>query len=221
MLALDGQRVASPFAPDALDNYAFRIGETRDAAGERRLDIAVLPKRSGLVAGRIQLVDTLFVVAEAELRLDGGRPAGADLFDVTYRWTYAPVYADDLLRDSLWLPAEFVREGSVTVNLPGYRVPTVRFRQQSVPTLTVPRAPGEAAGFGRRYGSQGGVYGGAEVYALGRRALPLDSLERVIDTDVRFGRARLRELLVAQEGLQFGGLLGLLGGGASIEGTDE
>ena len=221
VLTLDGQRVASPFAPDALRNYAFRIGETRDAAGERRLDIAVLPKRPGLVAGRIQLVDTLFAVSEAELRLDGVRPDGADLFDVTYRWTYAPVYADDALRDSLWLPARFVREGTVTVNLPGYRVPTVRFRQQSVPTLAVPHAPGEATGFGRRYGSQGGVYAGADVYALGRRALPLDSLERVIDTDVRFQRARLRELLVAQEGLQFGGLLGLLGGGARIEGTDE
>ena len=48
-----------------------------------------------------------------------------------------------------------------------------------------------------------------------------DSLERVIDTDVRFQRARLRDFLVPQEGLQFGGLLGLLGGGTSIEGTDE
>ena len=221
VLALDGQRIPSPFAPDALANYAFRIGETLDAAGQRRLDVAVIPRRGGLVAGRIQLVDTLFVVAEAELRFDGRGPAGADIFDAVYRWTYAPVYADDALRDSLWLPAAFTREGSVTVNLPGYRVPTVRFRQQSVPTLTVPGAAGEAARFGRRYGSTAGVYAGREVYALGRRSLPLDSLERALDTDARFRRVRLAEMLPAQEGLQFGGLLGLLGGAPSIEGDDE
>ncbi|HEX8299100.1 MAG TPA: carboxypeptidase-like regulatory domain-containing protein [Rubricoccaceae bacterium] len=221
VLSLDGQRIPSPFAPDALTHYAFRIGETRDADGQRRLDVAVIPRRGGLVAGRIQLVDTLFVVAEAELRLDGPRPSGADLFDATYRWTYAPIYADDALRDSLWLPAAFTREGTVTVNLPGYRVPTVRFRQQSVPTLAVPGATGEAVRFGRRYGSTAGVYAGREVYSLGRAALPLDSLERTLDTDARFRRARLAELLPAQEGLQFGGLLGLLGAAPSIEGVDD
>ena len=225
LLALDGQRVPSPFAPDALDHYAFRLGETVEAGGLRFLDVAVVPRRGGLVAGRIRIVDTLLVVAEADLRLDGGRPADADLFDAAYRWTYAPVYADDALRDSLWLPATFTREGSVTVNLPGNRIPTVRFRQRSVFTLVVPGNVGEAARFGRRYGSAGGgaqgVYGGREVYALGRRALPLDSLERVVDTDPRFRRMSLQEMLPPQDGIGFGGLLGLLRLAPSLEGEDE
>ncbi len=221
VLALDGQRVPSPFAPGALDNYAFRVGETLDDEGRRLVDVAVVPRRGGLVAGRIRIVDTLLVVADADLRLDGGRPSGADLFDVVYRWTFAPLYADEALRDSLWMPTRFAREGTVTVNLPGYRVPTVRFHQQSAFTLTVPGSSGEAARFARRYGSAGPVYGGREVYDLGRRALPLDSLEGVIDTQARFRSARLAELLPAQEGLQFGGLLGLLRLIPELEGTDE
>ena len=200
VLALDGRAVPSPFAADALDHYAFRLGETADSAGVRFLDVAVVPRRGGLVAGRIRIVDTLLVVAEAELRADGGRPAGADLFDATYRWTFAPVWTD-ALRDSLWLPALFTREGSVTVNLPGYRIPTVRFRQRSALTLVVPGVPGEAARLGRRYGSAAGVYGGREVYALGRRTLPLDSLERAVDSEPRFRRMRLAEMLPPQEGI--------------------
>ena len=200
VLALDGRAVPSPFAADALANYAFRLGETADSAGVRFLDVAVVPRRGGLVAGRIRIVDTLLVVAEAELRADGGRPAGADLFDATYRWTFAPAWTD-ALRDSLWLPALFSREGSVTVNLPGYRIPTVRFRQRSALTLVVPGVPGEAARFGRRYGSAAGVYGGREVYALGRRTLPLDSLERAVDAEARFRRMRLAEMLPPQEGV--------------------
>ena len=222
VLVLDGQRVPSPLAPDALRNYAFRLGETLDVGGVRFLDVAVVPRRGGLVAGRIRLVDTLLVVAEADLRLDGGRPAGADLFDAAYRWTYAPVYADDALRDSLWFPSTFTREGTVTVNLPGYRVPTVRFRQQSALTLVLPGVPGEAARFGRRYGSQAGVYGGREVFAFGRRALPPDSLERTVDADARFRRMRLAEMLPPQEGIPLALPFGLQRAlRPDIEGTDE
>ena len=219
-LALEGASVPSPFAPDALANYAFRLGETVDAGGLRFLDVAVVPRRGGLVAGRIRVVDTLLVVAEASLRLDGLPPAGTDLFSADYAWTYAPVYADDLLRDSLWMPRTFAREGSVTVNLPGYRIPTVRFRQTSVLTLTVPGFPGASADFPRRYGSRAGVYGGREVYARGRREAPLDSLARQVDTDPRFLRTTLAEMLPPQEGLQFGGYLKLLGLIPSIEGED-
>jgi hypothetical protein len=221
VLVLDGQRVPSPLAPDALRHYAFRLGETVEAGGVRFLDVAVVPRRGGLVAGRIRVVDTLLVVAEADLRLDGPRPSGADAFDASYRWTYAPVYADDALRDSLWLPASFTREGTVTVNLPGYRVPTVRFRQRTALTLVVPGVSGAAAGFGRRYGSGRDVYGGREVYAFGRRALPLDSLERVVDMDPRFRRARLAEMLPPQEGIGLS-LFGLERAvRPDIEGTDE
>ena len=43
-------------APDALRHYAFRLGETVDAGGRRYLDLAVIPRRAGLVAGRVRVV---------------------------------------------------------------------------------------------------------------------------------------------------------------------
>ncbi len=200
-LLLDGRAIPSPTRPDALRDYAFRLGETVEMDGRRYLDLAVIPRRGGLLSGRIRVVDTLLVIAEAELRADPGPRGGAvDDFEATYSWTYEPAWADGL-GDSLWLPHTFYREGFVTANLPGYRVPRVRFRQSSVLDLAVPGIPGQATGLGRRYRSPRGVYGGAEVYRVGRSVLPLDSLEVTADESERLRRATLQEMLPRQEGM--------------------
>ena len=203
VLWLDGRAVPSPTAPDALQNYAFRLGETVEMDGRRYLDLAVIPRRGGLVAGRVRVVDTLLVIAEADLRADF-RPGGAvDAFDAAYRWDYRPVWADDALRDSVWLPRRFHREGYVTANVPGYRVPTVRFRQTTALDLVVPHAEGEAIRLGRRYRNPKGAYGGHDVYRVGRAALPLDSLETVVEESDHIRKASWAQLLPRQEGIGF------------------
>lgn len=203
-LPLDGRTVPSPTAPDALAHYAFRLGETVEADGRRYLDLAVVPRRGGLVAGRIRVVDSLFVIAEADLRTDRADRGGAvQDFDASYRWTFASVWTDAALRDSVWLPETFAREGTVTVGIPGATVPTVRFRQTSRLTLVIPRGALPIETRGRRYRSPRGVYGGAETFRRARLALPLDSLETVADTSRRLRSASWSELLPPQTGLQF------------------
>ena len=225
-LLLDGRVIPSPTRADALDYYAFRLGETVEADGLRYLDLAVIPRRAGLLTGRIRIVDTLLVVAEAELRADpGGRAGAVDFFDADYRWAYRPAWAGDALADSAWLPHRFDRRGQVTVNQPGYRVPNVRFRQTTVLDLVVPQARGQLAGPGRRWRSPRGVYGGQEVFRVGRNLVPLDSLERVADTSEHIRRSRLADLLKRQEGIGisvgvFGGLVGASAGGR-VEGEDD
>ncbi len=225
-LLLDGRVIPSPTRADALDNYAFRLGETVDADGVRYIDLAVIPRRAGLLAGRIRIVDTLLVVAEAELRPDpGGRAGPVDDFDASYRWTYRSVWADGALADSVWLPHRFDRQGQVAVNLPGYRVPRVRFRQTTVLDLVVPRARGQLAGPGRRWRSPRAVYGGQDVFRTGRNLVPLDSLERVADGSETIRQSRLGDLLKRQEGIGisfgiFGGLVGASAGGR-LEGDDD
>ena len=226
-LWLEGRPVPSPTAPDALDHYAFRLGETVEADGRRYLDVAVSPRRGGLVAGRIRVVDTLLVVAEAELRLVGPpTPFPVDALDAAYRWAYAPADAGPALLDSVWLPHRFDRDGAVTVGVPGTRIPTVRFRQATVLDRVSPTVPGPVAGPGR-YSSPRGVYAGAEVYRAGRSALPFDSLTAAVDASERVRRSTLAELLPRQEGL--GITLPLLNAvrrlfgsrGFSLEGEDD
>ena len=227
VLWLDGRPVPSPTAPGALRDYAFRLGETVDADGRRYLDLAVIPRRNGLLSGRIRIVDTLLVIAEADLRYVPSRLPGAiDDFDASYRWTYASTWSNETLGDSVWLPRRFHREGRVTVNLPGYRVPTVRFQQTTVLDLVVPGSRGEAARLGRRYRSPRAVYEGRDVYRAGRNALPLDSLEVAVDESPRLRRVTLGDMLPRQEGIAIttplSAITSALGiGGVALEGEDD
>ena len=223
-LLLDGRVYPSPTRADALRNYAFRLGETVEMDGRRYLDLAVIPRRGGLLSGRIRIVDTLLVVAEAELRAEpGGRGGPVDDFDASYRWSYAPAWSGGALADSVWLPHRFDREGQVTVNLPGNRVPRVRFRQTTVLDLVVPGVRGQVAGLGRRYVNPRGVYAGYEIFRTGRSLLPLDSLETVAWESETVRRSRLADLLRRQEGIGlsvFGLALSKLSG-TDVEGEDD
>ena len=223
-LLLDGRPYPSPTRADALQNYAFRLGETVEADGRRYLDLAVIPRRAGLLAGRIRVVDSLLVIAEADLRADAGPRGGpVDDFDASYRWTYAPVWTDEALADSVWLPKRFDREGQLAVNLPGNRVPRVRFRQTTVLDLVVPGVRGEAADLGRRYLNPRGVYAGHEIFRTGRNLLPLDSLETAVVESETVRRSKLADLLKRQEGIGLS-VLGLALSkltGADVEGEDD
>ena len=225
LLWLDGPSpIPSPTAPDALANYAFRLGETVEADGRRYLDLAVVPRRGGLVAGRIRVVDSLFVIAEADLRLDRvATLAPVRDVDASYRWSFASVYTDAALADSVWLPQAFTREGTVTVGVPGATIPTVRFRQTSRLTLVVPRGDLPVETLGRRYRNPRGVYTGTSPMRAGRRALPLDRHETAADTTRRLRTAAWRDLLRPQTGIQFSvGVPGFTRGlGLDLDGDDD
>lgn len=223
VLWLDGRPIPSPTRFDALDHYAFRLGETVEADGLRFLDLAVIPRRSGMAIGRIRVVDSLFVVAEAELRADFAPGGAVDRFEATYRWDYAPVWTSASLADSVWLPRRFDREGAVTVNLPGNRIPQVRFRQTTVLDLVAPGVRGHVAGLGRRYRNPRGAYAGHEIFRAGRRSLPFDSLEVAAYESEWVRRSSLADLLKPQEGLGLGGLFGaaLSLAGVDVEGEDD
>ena len=201
-LWLDGRRILSPGHPDAIDHYAFRLGETVEVDGMRMLDLAVVPREAGLLAGRIRVVDSLWVVAEADLRAGVG-PTGSAIqaFDAEHHWVYGAVWAGIRLRDSLWLPTQYSRVGRVDTGVPGLDFPAVRFRQQSLISLhRIGDVPAEVS-WGQRYRSPAHVYSGSDPYRLARATLPLDSLEAKADTSALLGRVRLKEMLKPQEGL--------------------
>lgn len=223
-LLLDGRLVPSPTNPNALDLYAFRLGETIERDGHRFLDLAVIPRRPGLLAGRIRVVDTLLVIAEADLRADFAPGGEVEWFDAAYRWDYRSAWTDGALRDSVWLPHTFEREGTVSVTLTGNRVPTVDFRQRTVLDLVLPGVRGEAARLGRRYRNPRGAYAGYEVFRAGRGMMPLDSLEAVAATSEWIEQSTWSDLLTPQEGLQLGGIFGAalkLFGAGDLEGEDD
>ncbi len=141
------------------------------------------------------------------------------MFDATYRWTYRPVWAGRALADSVWLPRRFDREGTVTVNLPGNRIPTVRFRQSTLLDVVLPGVRGQADRLGRRYRNPRGAYAGTEVFRAGRAAMPFDSLEVVANESDWIRKSELADLLKPQEGI--GISFFNLRTGANVEGEDD
>ena len=109
------------------------------------------------------------------------------------------------------------------VNLPGNRIPQVRFRQTTLLDLVVPGVHGEATGLGRRYRNPRSAYAGHEIFRAGRAALPFDSLEVVANESEWIRRSELADLLKPQEGLSLGGLFGaaLSLAGVDVEGEDD
>ena len=194
-IELGGRRVPGPAHPDALEHYAFRLGETVEAGGRRYLDLAVIPRRGGLPRGRIRVVDSLLVVAEAELRLDPFR-AGATvpLYQEAVTVRYAPAPGRPALADSAWVPFALDRHGQVDVETAGVRLPTVFFTQT---TRLYHRALGAAALIDDwrppRYRSPGGVFGAPDLFAFGRDYAPLTEAERRADAEL--GPYSLAELL--------------------------
>ena len=190
-VVLDEVRYLTPTHPDAVALYDVRLGEITEADGLRFIDIALAPRRGGVTGfrGRIRVVDSLFVIAEAELRPDVlPRRSMVTDFEATYRVTFSPV------TDGIWLPERFEREGRVQVGTAGVRIPTVHFRQTTLLTNRQLGLSGPSMLWATedRYYSPVGVYTGREVYLPFRDQWPLE--EEVAEVERAFGRYELKDL---------------------------
>ena len=178
---LGGRRVPGPAHPDAFEHYAFRLGETVEAGGRRFLDLAVIPKRGGLPRGRVRVVDSLFVLAEAELRLDPFRQSAlVPFFEERVAVRYAPAPGRPALADSAWVPYALDRAGQVDVETAGVRLPTVFFTQT---TRLANRVLGQhtlVADWAdpRRTRSPAAAYGAPHLFRFGRDYAPLTEAEQ-------------------------------------------
>jgi hypothetical protein len=193
---LDGHLVPTPTNPRAFELYAFHAAEPRVEDGVRVIDIAVTPRQRGLLAGRVRVIDSLFVFAEAELRIPDRVARGGFVqdFDARYTVTFSPA------GDSLWLPERFERTGHVFVGTTGATIPRVLFHQTTVVSRRAPALPGPSSlwAWSDRYYSPAGVYGGPEVFEPFRARWPLG--EETVDA-IEYLRSRDLSRLLFRQGM--------------------
>lgn len=180
---LEGRLIPTPTHPDALTFYTFHSGGVTVENEHRYIDIAVIPRRRGLFAGRIRVVDSLFVLAEAELRIpDHGMISGfVQDWHAEYRVVFSPA------RDSLWLPERFERYGLVQVGTTGSSIPRVSFHQITFVDRWMPgvAGPSEFWAMRNRYYNPMGVYGGREVFGRYQGYQPISDEEQELLADLR------------------------------------
>jgi hypothetical protein len=117
-----------PTAPDALDNYDYRLLRTRRSGGIGTYEISMEPKTKlrPLFHGTITIADRSFAVVGVDLEPNEtfAMPFVKDI-ELRYRQQFA-------LYDSLfWMPADIRIDGGFTVSILGFGIPRVGFRQVS------------------------------------------------------------------------------------------
>jgi hypothetical protein len=117
-----------PTAPDALDNYDYRLLRTRRAGGIEMYEIEMTPKTKlkPLFRGTITIADRSFAVVGVDLVPNEtfNFPFLREI-DLRYRQQFA-------LYDSLfWMPADVRIDGGFDVGFVGLGIPRVGFRQVS------------------------------------------------------------------------------------------
>ncbi len=123
-----GFTFTGPTAPDALDNYEYRLLRTRRSDGIEMYEIEMRPKTKlkPLFIGTITIADRSFAVVGVDLVPNETftLPFVKEI-DLRYRQQFA-------LYDSLfWMPADIRIDGGFTVSVMGFGIPRVGFRQVS------------------------------------------------------------------------------------------
>jgi hypothetical protein len=121
-------RFTGPTAPDALDNYDYRLLGTRRVNGIEMYEIAMTPKSrlKPLFEGTITIADRSFAVVGVDLRPN-------ETFTLPFIKEIALRYRQQFaLYDSLfWMPADIRIDGGFSVSIMGIGIPRVGFRQVS------------------------------------------------------------------------------------------
>ena len=117
-----------PTAPDALDNYEYRLLKTRRSDGIEMYEIEMRPKTKvkPLFSGTITIADRSFAVVGVDLEPNETftLPFVKEI-ELRYRQQFA-------LYDSLfWMPADIRIDGGFSVSIMGFGIPRVGFRQIS------------------------------------------------------------------------------------------
>lgn len=123
-----GYTFTGPTAPDALENYEYRLIRTRRSNAIELYEIAMTPKSrlKPLFSGTITIADRSFAVVGVDLVPNETftMPFVREI-ELRYRQQFA-------LYDSLfWMPADIRIDGGFTVSVMGIGIPRVGFRQVS------------------------------------------------------------------------------------------
>lgn len=199
---LDGYTTRSPLDPRSLGLYTYRLGADTLIDGRMMVDVSVQPTTPfpDAFTGRIRVVRSLLVVAEAEWRPPQPPPGAFVEFRARYFVAYAPV------TDSLWLPSRFERTVRAWSGTPGNTIPPFDTEQTTTVRGYDFTYGGPEAAFASfdRYYNPSDAYGGQEVFHRFRDEQPLTAAERAALDGLR-GRTTAglvwREGLIGQMGI--------------------
>lgn len=124
-----GFSLMGPTHPHALDAYRFHYAGERVMDGKTVFDIEVSPKMrvSSCFKGRISVLDDVYAIIDVALQPSEAFifPMPIKQFDITLKQQY------NNYGGACWLPVDLHFEGTITIGVPGLRMPTLNLSQVS------------------------------------------------------------------------------------------
>ncbi len=139
VVRLMGTEYVGPTHPNALEEYFFLLGGTRELDGKRVFDIYFTPRsatRPGF-SGHVAVIDSSFALYEVNVRPIPQTMVTPPVkrHDVYYEQRFTEV------RDSVWMPVDLYVAGVVEFGRLGVTHPAARYEQFSSQTLHVVNPP--------------------------------------------------------------------------------
>lgn len=128
-IRLAGYTFVGPTAPDAFDNYDYKLERTYESKGVKVYELQMKPKSAvkPLFEGTISIADSTYAVMRVNVKPNGAFrfPFVGDL-GVQYQQRF------NLYNNLFWMPADISIAAVAEINVPGFSFPRFRFEQRSV-----------------------------------------------------------------------------------------
>jgi len=128
-IRLAGYTFVGPTAPDALDDYDFRLERTYESKGVKIYELRMTPKSTvkPLFDGTVSIADSTYAVMRVNVKPNEAfRFPFVDQLDVRYQQRFT------LFENLFWMPVDISIAALVDLNIPGFSFPKFNFEQRSV-----------------------------------------------------------------------------------------
>jgi hypothetical protein len=126
---LAGYRFVGPTAPEALDNYDYKLERTYESKGVRVYELQMKPRSAikPLFEGTISIADSTYAVMRVNVRPNESfRFPFVSNLSVRYQQRF------NLYNSLFWMPADISIIGGADLSVPGFSFPRFTFEQRSV-----------------------------------------------------------------------------------------
>jgi hypothetical protein len=128
-IRLAGYTFVGPTAPDALDDYNFKLERTYESKGVKIYELRMTPKSTvkPLFDGTVSIADSTYAVMRVNVKPNEAfRFPFVNQLDVRYQQRFT------LFENLFWMPVDISIAALVDLNIPGFSFPKFNFEQRSV-----------------------------------------------------------------------------------------
>ncbi|MGA9365135.1 MAG: DUF5686 family protein [Bacteroidota bacterium] len=128
-IRLAGYTFVGPTAPDALDDYEFKLERTYESKGVKIYELRMTPKSAvkPLFEGTVSIADSTYAVMRVNVKPnDAFRFPFVNELDVRYQQQFS------LFDNLFWMPVDISIAAAVNLNIPGFSFPKFNLEHRSV-----------------------------------------------------------------------------------------